>query len=62
MDITTALKTVLSTMDTIRVEGLDNMDKFVGCAGMLQTVIQILETPAPASAEQETEQEAEDGR
>lgn len=32
------LSDVVSTMDTISVTGIDNQDKFVGCAQAVQTV------------------------
>lgn len=34
------LRTVESTMDTISVVGIDNQDKFVGCAQAVKTVSQ----------------------
>ena len=37
------LKAVRSTMDTIAVLGVENQDKFVGCANAVQTVVQTLE-------------------
>lgn len=37
------LKAVHSTMDTIDVRGIDNQDKFVGCANAILTVSQTLE-------------------
>lgn len=36
------LETVISTMDTIPVVGVDNQDKFVGCAMAIRNVIQQL--------------------
>lgn len=33
---TNLLKSVMQTMDTISVSGLDNQDKFVGCAQAIQ--------------------------
>lgn len=33
------LNKVLATMDTIHVQGIDNQDKFVGCAMSIQEVI-----------------------
>lgn len=47
------LEAVYSTMDSISVSGIDNQDKFVGCANAIRTAIRQLraersETPAPA--------------
>ena len=36
------LEAVYSTMDTITVEGIDNADKFVGCANVVKNVAQKL--------------------
>jgi len=36
------LEAVRSTMDTISVVGIENQDKFVGCANAIQTVSQTL--------------------
>ena len=36
------LDAVRSTMDTISVVGIENQDKFVGCANAIQTVSQTL--------------------
>lgn len=36
------LEAVRATMDTIFVVGIDNQDKFVGCANVVQTVSQTL--------------------
>ena len=36
------LDAVRATMDTISVVGIDNQDKFVGCANAIQTVSQTL--------------------
>ena len=33
---TNLLKSVMQTMDTISISGLDNQDKFVGCAQAIQ--------------------------
>lgn len=33
------LYAVVSTMDTISVTGIDNQDKFVGCAQVVKTVV-----------------------
>ena len=32
------LEAVYSTMDTISIEGIDNADKFVGCANVVKNV------------------------
>lgn len=37
------LRAVRSTMDGISVVGIENQDKFVGCASALQTVCRALE-------------------
>lgn len=37
------LKAVRSTMDTIEVRGIENQDKFVGCANAVLTAAQTLE-------------------
>lgn len=39
------LRKVIDTMDTIPVCGIDNQDKFVGCAGALNRVIHLLQQP-----------------
>lgn len=36
------LNAVRSTMDTISITGIENQDKFVGCANAIQTVSQTL--------------------
>ena len=36
------LSAVVSTMDTISVTGIDNQDKFVGCANAIRSVIRSL--------------------
>ena len=36
------LQAVHSTMDDIEIRGIDNQDKFVGCANAIQTVSQTL--------------------
>ena len=36
------LSAVMSTMDTISVTGIDNQDKFVGCANAIRSVIRSL--------------------
>lgn len=42
MDVIVSLDMVLKTMDTIDVCGVDNMDKFVGCAQAVKSVLQEL--------------------
>lgn len=39
---TNLLKSVMQTMDTISVSGLDNQDKFVGCAQAIQRVLEMV--------------------
>ena len=50
------LDAVYSTMNTISVEGIDNQDKFVGCANALQRVIKQLREQAASqdSSQKET--------
>ena len=36
------LEAIVSTMDTIPVVGIDNQDKFVGCANAIRSVIRSL--------------------
>ena len=46
------LSAVVSTMDTISVTGIDNQDKFVGCANVVKNVAkQISEYIASAEKE-----------
>lgn len=57
------LRTVEATMDTISVVGIDNQDKFVGCAQAVKTVAkQISDYIASAEACAEKEEDASDGR
>ena len=37
-DLIYLLESVYSTMNTISVEGIDNADKFVGCANVIKNV------------------------
>lgn len=37
-DLISLLEAVYSTMNTISVEGIDNQDKFVGCANVVKNV------------------------
>ena len=56
------LSAVASTMDTISVVGIDNQDKFVGCANVVKNVAkQISDYIASAEACAEKE-DASDGR
>ena len=57
------LRSVEATMDTISVVGIDNQDKFVGCAQVIETVAkQIYDYIASAEACAEKEEDASDGR
>ena len=38
MNAINILEAVVSTMDTISISGIDNQDKFVGCANAIKTV------------------------
>ena len=42
MEVIELLEAVVSTMDTIPVVGIDNQDKFVGCANAVRTAIREL--------------------
>ena len=45
------LEAIVSTMDTISVVGIDNQDKFVGCANAIRSVIRSLrQEPSGKSA------------
>lgn len=41
-ELISLLEAVYSTMDTISIEGIDNADKFVGCANVVKNVAQKL--------------------
>ena len=57
------LRAVEATMDTISVTGIDNQDKFVGCAEAIRTAAkQISDYIASAEACAEKEEDASDGR
>lgn len=57
------LCTVEATMDTISVTGIDNQDKFVGCAQAVKTVAkQISDYIATTEACAVKEEDASDGR
>lgn len=56
MDLITGLKLVRTTLDSVEVVGIANMDKLVGCDNMLKTCIDVLEDmeknkPAPQESE-----------
>ena len=53
------LSAVVSTMDTISVAGIDNQDKFVGCANAVQNVIKLLQEQIADT--EEKQQEVTDG-
>ena len=57
-EIINLLSRIGATMETISVVGIDNQDKFVGCANAIKTVIRKLKQ-LPA-AEQKTEPEGGD--
>lgn len=57
------LRKVISTMDTIPVTGIDNQDKFVGCANAVQAAVTRLEQLASQPQERAAlKEEAPDGR
>ena len=37
-ELISSLEAVYSTMNTISIEGIDNADKFVGCANVVKNV------------------------
>ena len=41
-ELISLLEAVYSTMDSISVSGIDNQDKFVGCANVVKNVAQKL--------------------
>ena len=51
MDVINILEAVVSTMDTISISGIDNQDKFVGCANAVQSVIKQLREQKTVPAE-----------
>lgn len=53
MEIISLLEAVVSTMDTISVVGIDNQDKFVGCANAIKTVIRQLQAVQPEKTAQD---------
>lgn len=42
METISLLEAVVATMDTISVVGIENQDKFVGCANAIRSVIRSL--------------------
>lgn len=54
-DVINLLSRIGATMETISVVGIDNQDKFVGCATAIETVIRKLEQLSVAEKEKETE-------
>lgn len=60
MNVIELLEAVVSTMDTIPVVGINNQDKFVGCANAIRTAIRQLrasKTEKPAAVDPVTEKE-----
>lgn len=61
-EIINLLSRVGATMETISIVGIDNQDKFVGCATAIKTVIRKLEQMPAAEKKDETEgAEPQDG-
>lgn len=56
------LNAVRSTMDSISVAGIENQDKFVGCANAIQTVSKTLEKHLQEIKATESAKEEPDGR
>ena len=51
------LEAIVSTMDTISVVGIENQDKFVGCANAIRSVIRSLRADyLENTAKEETEE------
>lgn len=49
------LEAIVSTMDTISVVGIENQDKFVGCANAIRSVIRSLrQEQASKNAEEQS--------
>ena len=46
------LRSVEVTMDTISITGIDNQDKFVGCAQAIKTVVQHISDYITANKEE----------
>ena len=55
------LYAVASTMDTISVVGIDNQDKFVGCANVVKNVAKKLEEVSNKFDKIDVKKEGEDG-
>lgn len=49
MEMISLLEAVVSTLDTIPVAGIDNQNKFVGCANAIRTVIRQLRAEQAAA-------------
>lgn len=61
-NVTNLLSAVVSTMDTISVVGIDNQDKFVGCANAIRTAEKhIRDYVAAASCETDDKPEVTNG-
>ena len=61
-EIINLLSRIGATMETISVVGIDNQDKFVGCATAIKTVIRKLEQlPAVEKKEEPEGVDAKDG-
>ena len=58
-EVINLLTLVRSTMDTISVTGIDNQDKFVGCANAILTATKHLEQLAEQQNELEKEKKEE---
>nr|DAH77069.1 MAG TPA: hypothetical protein [Caudoviricetes sp.] len=54
-EIINLLSCVGATMETISIVGIDNQDKFVGCATAIKTVIRKLEQMPATEKKKETE-------
>lgn len=54
-EIISLLSRIGATMETISVVGIDNQDKFVGCATAIKTVIRKLEQLPAAEKKEEPE-------
>lgn len=54
-EIINLLSRIGATMETISVVGIDNQDKFVGCATAIKTVIRKLEQLPAAEKKEEPE-------
>lgn len=58
-EIINLLSRIGATMETISVVGIDNQDKFVGCANAIKTVIAKLEQLQTTEQNKEKEGEAD---